>query len=418
MTAHSVYPEDSEVVGGRLVIGGCDAAELAMEHGTPAYVVAEQDLRQRAREFKRALADAHDGEGEVVFASKSFPALAVLRVFAEEGLSVDCASGGELAMALRAGFDPERIYLHGNAKSDDELRAAIEAGVGTIVLDGADPDRLERIVPEGRRQRALVRVTPGVHADTHEAIMTGHAESKFGYPPPTAAAIAHRDWERIEVVGYHFHLGSQLTEVAPFRAALGTLAGLGELPVYNLGGGMAVAYTRHDRPPDPADWVRSLVELAHELVGADKKLVIEPGRALVANAGVTLYRVEDIKRIGGTEHAGLSFVAVDGGMSDNMRPMLYGAVYEAEVADRVGDGDPYTLVGKHCESGDVLVRAASLRDPQPGDVIVTPVTGAYGHSMANNYNGLNRPPVIFCSGGEARVVVRRETFEDLVARHV
>ena len=417
MTARSVYPEDSEIVGGRLVIGGCDAAELAAEFGTPAYVVAEEDLRSRARVFKDALANAHAGEGDVVYASKSFPALAVLRVFAEEGLCVDCASGGELEMALRAGFEPEKVYLHGNAKSEAELRAAVEAGVGTIVLDGADPERLERIVPEGRRQRALVRVTPGVHADTHEAIMTGHAESKFGYPPPRAAAIAHRDWERLEVVGYHFHLGSQLTEVAPFRAALGTLAGLGALPVYNLGGGMAVAYTRHDRPPDPADWVQSLVELAHELVGADKKLVIEPGRALVANAGVTLYRVEDVKRIGGEQHAGLSFVAVDGGMSDNMRPMLYGAVYEAEVADRVGDGDPYTLVGKHCESGDVLVRAASLRDPVAGDVIVTPVTGAYGHAMANNYNGLNRPPVVFVSGGQAREVVRRETFDDLVARH-
>ena len=421
MTARSVYPEDSEVVDGRLVIGGCDAAELAAKHGTPAYVVAEQDLRNRAREFKRALADAHPGEGEVVFASKSFPALAVLRVFAEEGLSVDCASGGELEMALRAGFAPESVYLHGNAKSEHELRRAVDVGVGTIVLDGPDPQRLEAIVPEGRRQRALVRVTPGVLADTHEAIMTGHAESKFGYPPQRAAQIAHHDWERIEVVGYHFHLGSQLTEVAPFRPALGTLAGLGDMPVYNLGGGMAVAYTRHDRPPDPAEWVRALVEIAHELVGRDKKLVIEPGRALVANAGVTLYRVEDIKRIGGTEHVGVDYVAVDGGMSDNMRPMLYGAVYEAAVVDRMGDGGvggTYSLVGKHCESGDVLVRAASLRDPRAGDVIVTPVTGAYGHSMANNYNGLSRPPVIFCSGGEARVVVRRETFDDLLARHV
>jgi diaminopimelate decarboxylase len=262
-----------------------------------------------------------------------------------------------------------------------------------------------------------VRVTPGVHADTHEAIMTGHAESKFGYPPPTAAAIADRDWERIEVVGYHFHLGSQLSELGPFRAALGTLAGLGEMPVYNLGGGMAVAYTRHDRPPDPGEWVGALADIAHELVGSDKTLVIEPGRALVANAGVTLYRVEDVKRIGGTEHAGLSFVAVDGGMSDNMRPMLYGAVYEAEVADRVGDGEPFTLVGKHCESGDVLVRAATLRDPRAGDTIVTPVTGAYGHSMANNYNGQPRPPVVFVKDGDARVVVRRESYEDLVARH-
>jgi diaminopimelate decarboxylase len=417
MTARSVYPDHSAIEDGRLVIAGCDAVELAREFGTPAYVFAEDDLRDRARTFRDALETAHPGPGEVVFASKSLPVMAALRLFAEEGLSVDCASGGELHLALRAGFDPSRVYLHGNAKSVAELRMAVEAGVGHIVLDGADPQRLERIVPEGRRQRALVRVTPGVHADTHEAIMTGHAESKFGYPPPTAAAIADRDWERIEVVGYHFHLGSQLSELGPFRAALGTLAGLGEMPVYNLGGGMAVAYTRHDRPPDPGEWVGALADIAHELVGSDKTLVIEPGRALVANAGVTLYRVEDVKRIGGTEHAGLSFVAVDGGMSDNMRPMLYGAVYEAEVADRVGDGEPFTLVGKHCESGDVLVRAATLRDPRAGDTIVTPVTGAYGHSMANNYNGQPRPPVVFVKDGDARVVVRRESYEDLVARH-
>jgi diaminopimelate decarboxylase len=339
-----------------------------------------------------------------------------MRLFAEEGLAVDCATGGELHLALGAGFDPAKVYLHGNAKSDEELRTAVERGVGTIVLDGADPERLERIVPEGRRQRALVRVTPGVHADTHEAIMTGHAESKFGYPPATAVEIAFKPWERIDVQGFHVHLGSQLFDVGPFRAAAGTLAGLGALPVYDLGGGMAVAYTRHDRPPDVAEWVRELVSIAHELLGADKKLVIEPGRALVASAGVTLYTVEDVKRIGGSEHAGLSFVAVDGGMSDNLRPMLYGAVYEAEIADRVGDGDPYTVVGKHCESGDVLIRAASLRDPRRGDVIVTPVTGAYGHAMANNYNGLPRPPVIFCKDGDARVVVRRETFDDLTRR--
>ena len=417
MTARSVYPQHSAVEDGRLTIGGCDAAELAREFGTPAYVYAEDDLRARAREFKAALAAAHPGAGDVVFASKACPVTAVLRVFAEEGLAVDCASGGELHLALRAGFDPERVYLHGNAKSEAELQMAVDAGVGHVVLDGPDPDRLERIVPPGRRQRALVRVTPGVHTDTHEAIMTGHAESKFGYPPPTAAAIAHRDWERIDVAGLHVHLGSQIFDRSPFRAALGTLAGLGDFPVYNLGGGMAVAYTRHDDPPDPHEWVAALIEIAHELLGRDKTYVIEPGRALVANAGVTLYGVEDVKRIGGTEHAGLSFVAVNGGMSDNMRPMLYGAVYEAEIADRVGDGQPYSVVGKHCESGDVLIRAAALRDPHAGDVLVTPVTGAYGFSMANNYNGLPRPPVIFVSGGDARVVVRRETYDDLVARH-
>jgi diaminopimelate decarboxylase len=188
--------------------------------------------------------------------------------------------------------------------------------------------------------------------------------------------------------------------------------------VYDFGGGMAVAYTHHDQPPDPAKWVASLVEISRELIGPGKTLMIEPGRALVANAGVTLYTVEDIKRIGGTEHKGIDMVAVNGGMSDNMRPLLYGAVYEAAIADRMGEGRPWTVVGKHCESGDVLIRAASLRDPEVGDTLVTPVTGAYGHAMANNYNGIPRPPVIFCKDGDARVVVRRETYEDLHARDV
>ncbi len=416
MTARSVYPQHSSVDGGRLAVGGCDAAELAREVGTPAYVVAEDDLRDRARAFVAALREHHGPRGSVVYASKAFPCTAALRIFAEEDLSVDCASGGELHLALRAGFDPARVVLHGNAKSEWELRAAVEAGVGTIVLDGGDPERLERLVPAGRRQRVLVRVTPGVHADTHEHILTGHADSKFGYPPQTAAEIARGDWQRLDVAGLHFHLGSQLFDASPFRAAMGTFAGLGRFGTYDVGGGMAVGYTRHDRPPVPHEWVGDLVAIAHELLGTDCELLIEPGRALVANAGVTLYTVEDVKAIGGSEHHGLSFVAVDGGMSDNLRPMLYGAVYEAEIADRVGDGDPYTVVGKHCESSDVLVRAASLRDPRPGDVLVTPVTGAYGHAMASNYNGVPRPPVVFAKDGRSRVVVRRETFEDLTAR--
>jgi diaminopimelate decarboxylase len=420
MTTRSVYPLHSTVDEGRLAIGGCDAVELAREFGTPAYVYAEDDLRDRARAFRDALAEAHPGESEVIFASKAFPCTAALRIFAEEGLSVDVASAGELHLALNAGFDPSRIYLHGNAKSEAELQMAVDAGVGTIVLDGSDPERLERIVGEGRRQKALVRVTPGVHADTHESIMTGHAESKFGYAPATAHAVATREWQRIEVVGYHVHLGSQLFDHSPFRAALATLAGMRRFPVYDLGGGMGVAYTHHDRAPDPLEWVGSLVEIAHEMLGTDVKLTIEPGRALVAGAGVTLYSVEDVKRREGQEGGpGLSFVAVDGGMSDNLRPMLYGAVYEADLADRVGaDGQPYTVVGKHCESGDVLIRGATLADPAPGDVLVVPVTGAYGHAMASNYNGVPRPPVIFCKDGEARVVVRRETLDDLVARDV
>jgi diaminopimelate decarboxylase len=400
-----VYPDDSSVDDGVLTIGGCDARDLAREFGTPAYVVAEDDLRARARAFTGALGDA----GEVVYASKAFPCTAVLRVFAAEGLGCDVASGGELHLALRAGFDPARLYLHGNAKSEAELAQALEAKVGTIVLDNeAEADRVQAL---GGGARLLARVVPGVDADTHEHILTGQAGSKFGMAPDAVRALA----ERVELAGLHMHIGSQLRSLDPYRRAIATLADVGDFDVYDLGGGLAAPYVPEDESLAPADWVRGVVAAAREHLGADKWLVIEPGRALVANAGVTLYTVESVK----PGLAGETIVAVDGGMSDNLRPMLYGAAYSASLAERMtADGGVCTVVGKHCESGDVLVRDVRLPDPRPGDVLVTPVTGAYGHAMANNYNGVPRPPVIFCSGGDARVVVRRETYEDLHGRDV
>jgi diaminopimelate decarboxylase len=407
MTVSSVYPQHSSTEGGRLSIGGCDAVELAREFGTPAYVMAEDDLRERADAFRDALTTAHDGPGRVVFASKALPCTAALRLFAEEGLGVDVASGGELHLALRAGFDPADIVMHGNAKSHDELRAAVDAGVGLIVLDGSDAEKLTDLGVRG--QRCLVRVVPGVEADTHEGIMTGQDGSKFGLSPEAAADFIASAPPSVDVAGLHFHLGSQLFDAAPFERAVQTLASLGRFEIYDLGGGMAVGYTREDRPPTPGAWVRDIADIANDVLGDDIELLLEPGRALVANAGVTLYTVQDVKR---------GFVAVDGGMSDNLRPMLYGARYEAEIADRLGDGDAFQVVGKHCESTDVLIPAALLREPRPGDVLVTPATGAYGHAMANNYNGIPRPPVIFCRGGDARVVVRRETYDDLTARDV
>ena len=404
-----VYPEDSSVADGVLTVGGCDARDLAREFGTPAYVVAEDDLRAGARAFVGALAAAHEGPGEVVFASKAFPCTAVLRVFAEEGLGCDVASGGELHLALRAGFAPDRLYLHGNAKSEAELRMALEAGVGTVVLD--NEHEAARLAALGGGPRVLLRVVPGVDADTHEHILTGQAGSKFGMTPDVARALA----ERVDVAGLHMHIGSQLRSLDPYRRAVAALARVGDFEVYDLGGGLAVRYLERDDVPSPEEWVRHMVAAAHAELGAGKSLVLEPGRSLVANAGVTLYRVESVKPGVGGER----IVAVDGGMSDNLRPMLYGAAYEAAVADRMGaGGDVCTVVGKHCESGDVLVRDVRLPDPRPGDVLVTPVTGAYGHAMANNYNGVPRPPVIFCSDGDARVVVRRETYEDLSGRDV
>jgi diaminopimelate decarboxylase len=406
--AAAVYPEHSSVEGGRLSIGGCDALELARDFGTPAYVVAEDDLRARARAFLAALSAHHDGPGEVLFASKAFPCTAVLRVFAEEGLGCDVASGGELHLALRAGFAPERLYLHGNAKSDAELRMALEAGIGTVVLDSEhDADRLLAL---GGGPRVLLRVVPGVDADTHEAILTGQAGSKFGLPPDRARALA----ERIGAAGLHMHIGSQLHSLDPFRRAIAALARVGDFDVYDLGGGLGVAYLPGDAVLAPDAWVAGVVEAAHAELGAGKSLLLEPGRALVANAGVTLYTVESVKDGAAGEH----IVAVDGGMSDNLRPMLYGAPYGAALAGRMGEeaGMTCMVVGKHCESGDVLARDVELPAPRVGDVLVTPVTGAYGHAMANNYNGVLRPPVIFCAGGDARAVVRRETYEDLHGR--
>ncbi|MGO9907050.1 MAG: diaminopimelate decarboxylase [Solirubrobacteraceae bacterium] len=417
-TLSAVYPLGSRVnEQGRLEIGGCDTVELAREFGTPAYVVAEDDLRWRARAFLDALAARH-ADYDVLFASKAFPCTAVYRLLAEEGLACDVASGGELFLALRGGFDPARIYFHGNAKSVEELCYAVDAGVGHIVIDSLhELERLERVVAEaGRRQEVLIRITPGVAGDTHHAISTGQADSKFGFAPAAAREAIARiaDAPHLELVGLHFHIGSQLLALEPFRDAVRMLAALGDFPVYNVGGGLGVAYTSADRPPAIADYVDAIVSTLHDELGPDKRLLLEPGRAVVANSAVTLYTVETVKRNVST------WVAVDGGMSDNLRPMLYGSKYEALVADRplASGGELCKLAGKHCESGDVIVRDVWLSDPAPGDVIATPVTGAYGYSLANNYNAVPRPPVIFCQDGEARVVVRRETYEDLAARDV
>jgi diaminopimelate decarboxylase len=412
-TLSSIYPLGSRVnEAGRLEVGGCDVVELVREHGTPAYVVAEDDLRARARSFRAALT-ARNRDSDVLFASKAFPCTAVYRLFAEEGLACDVASGGELHAALSAGFDPARVYLHGNAKSQAELAAALDAGVGHVVIDNFDEiDRLAGLL-DGRRQKVLVRVTPGIKPSTHDFISTGQLDSKFGLAPDDARVAIERvqATDGLELRGLHMHIGSQIFELESFRRAIEAIAPLGDFPVYDLGGGLGVAYTTGDEPPTIEDYVEAKVSAAHELLGSDRRLLIEPGRALVANSTITAYRVESVKR-------GVStYVAVDGGMSDNLRPMLYGSVYEAVIADRLAPGGELCHVaGKHCESGDVLVHDVHLHDPRPGDVLVTPVTGAYGHALANNYNGVPRPPVIFCRDGDARVVVRRETYADLLAR--
>jgi diaminopimelate decarboxylase len=406
---------------GHLEVGGCDVLAVAEEFGTPAYIYAEDDLRARARAYREAF-ERRGVDGEVLFASKAFPATAAYKLFAEEGLSVDVASGGELHLALAAGFDPSRIHMHGNNKTDEEILMAARAGIGHLILDSFDEiERCERLLDAPIK--VLIRVTPGIKPSTHDYITTGQLDSKFGFGTGDATG-AERAIERVlaseklELVGLHAHIGSQIFELEPYRlaiAALGELAG-DWCKVVDVGGGLGIAYTEDERPPAIDDYVGVKVDGVREVFGDEVKMMIEPGRSLVANAGVTAYRVGTVKEIPGIR----TYLAVDGGMSDNLRPMLYGSRYEALIADRVlAEPDTLaTVAGMHCESGDVIVRDAMLAAPAVGDVLVTPATGAYGHAMASNYNGVTRPPVIFCRGGEARLVVRRETFDDLTARDV
>jgi len=417
----AVYPIGSRIgEDGHLEIGGCDVVELAAEFGTPAYVYAEDDMRARARAYREAFERRTD-DFEVLFASKAFPCTAAYRLFAEEGLSVDVASGGELHMALRAGFDPARIHMHGNNKSDEEILFAARAGVGHLIVDSFDEiERCERLLDGSRK--VLIRVTPGIKPSTHDYVQTGQLDSKFGFG--LEDGLAGRAIERIlasdvlELVGLHAHIGSQIFELEPYRLAI---QAIGELAgewcrVVNVGGGLGIAYTAEDEPPSIDSYVEVKVRTVAEVFGKGVRILVEPGRSLVGNAGVTVYRVGTVKEIPGIRN----YVAVDGGISDNLRPMLYGSRYETLIADRGGDAPDTaaTIAGMHCESGDVLVRDAMLAAPVPGDVLVTPATGAYGYAMASNYNGVARPPVVFCRDGDARVVVRRETYEDLTARDV
>ena len=388
-----VYPLGSRLNElGRLEVGGCDVVELAREFGTPAYVYAEDDMRARARTFLEAFR-ARTEHFEVIYASKAFPCTAVYRLFADEGLSADVASGGELHLALAGGYDPARLYMHGNNKSPAELNYAIERGIGHIVVDSFD--EIERL--RGRSQRVMLRVTPGIEPSTHSYIQTGQVDSKFGFGleevPRAVDACAAAG---LELCGLHAHIGSQIFELEAFEKLAEVLGPMGDWPLLNLGGGLGIAYTREDDPPSIEAYVEALLRRAPDGV----TVLSEPGRALVGNAGVTIYTVGTVKRVAGVR----TYVAVDGGMSDNLRPMLYGARYEAEIADRFGGEDVCTIAGMHCESGDVLVRDVPLADPRPGDVLVIPATGAYSHSMANNYNAVPRPPVIFCNDGDARVV--------------
>ncbi|MGE0880640.1 MAG: diaminopimelate decarboxylase [Acidimicrobiia bacterium] len=404
---------------GRLTIAGCDLVELAAEHGTPLFVYDEQHLRNRCRQAIEAF-----GPDSVVYASKAFLCKAMARLAHDEGLMIDVATGGELHVALAAGVPAQRTVLHGNNKSIDELRNAINAGVHHIVVDSFDElDRLDALHASGetggRRPRVLLRITPGIEAHTHEFVRTGQEDSKFGFGVRSGAAAAAAKRAStstsVELFGLHAHIGSQVFAMASFEQAvevLGSIVNEFELPELTIGGGLGVAYVSGETSPAFADWATA-VHQAVVAAGVTAHVTVEPGRAIVASAAVTLYSVGTIKPLPGIR----TYVSVDGGMSDNPRPVLYGSGYEAflprvPLAERPA---AVRLVGKHCESGDLLINEAWMpEDLAVGDIVATPVTGAYGYSMASNYNKVPRPAVVFVRDGAARPVIRRETYDDLV----
>jgi diaminopimelate decarboxylase len=412
----SLFPPGSHTDGdGSLVVGGCRLDDVATEFGTPALVVAEDALRDKAREYLNAFRSRWP-HADVAFASKSFPCTAVQRVMVEEGLHLDVAGGGEILTAIKAGADPDKLVLHGNAKTDEELEIAVKHGLGLVVVDNFDDiDRLERIVPQGHRQRCLVRVIPGVEAATHASQATGHAGSKFGLMPDDARdAIARIERSSaLQLDGVHTHVGSQLLNVEQLAAAVEPIAKLGTFETYDLGGGLGVRYTYDEHPPTVDDYAEAMTAQASALLPEGSRIIVEPGRSMVATSACTVYRVTTVKR-GLVTH-----VAVDGGMGDNLEVSLTGQRFEAALVDRVGgDGETVTIVGRHCESGDQLVEGIALRDPVVGDLLALPVTGAYCYTMSNQYNGARRVPVVFARGGKARLVVRRDTWDDLLGRDV
>ena len=414
-----LLPATAAVVDGELSLGGVRASKLAEEFGTPLVVYCRQTLLNQARAYRTAALDAR-----VLYSVKAFQNLALLRLFAAEGLGADVSTLGELSFALRADVPPDLIIVHGNNKSDEELRAAAEAGVSLVVLDALD--EVERAAEAGVR-RVLVRATPGIDAETHDAIKTAHLGSKFGLPPDqTLEAIERGRSAGLDVAGLHVHIGSQLLELGAARMTVDWLAGfaaecraqLDWTPlVIDLGGGLGIQYVEGEAGPPADQFVRTLLERVqrawelHDLPLPE--VVLEPGRSLVGRAGVTLDRVGAVKRASETT----TYVAIDGGMSDNPRPQLYGARYTALLANRADEAanGAFCVCGKHCESGDVLIDRVELPEPWRGDLLAVPATGAYTLGMGSNYNSVTRPAAVLVSDGEATLIRRRETVDDLFA---
>ena len=420
---------------GHLTVGGVDTVKLAEKYGTPLYVMDENAFREQCRIYKNA-ATLHFGEDALpLYASKALCFTEIYRIAAEEGMGIDCVSGGELYTAKRAGFPADRIYFHGNNKTDKDISDAMDMGVGTFVVDNCDELMAvsEQAQSRGIKQRILLRITPGIDPHTHRAIMTGNVDSKFGNAIVTGQAMEivkkAIDAKGVELVGLHCHIGSQIFDIEPFADAARIMTQFiarikeecyFEIRELNLGGGLGVKYTEYDRDVDYASAIADIAKIVRELCReygvAMPKVRLEPGRSLVAAAGATLYTVGSVKEITGFRN----YVSVDGGMPDNPRYALYQSQYTALIANRATEPKAYraTVAGRCCESGDLIGENMELQRPVRGDILAVLVTGAYNYSMASNYNRIPRPPVIMIKDGEDRVVVRRETYEDIVRNDV
>jgi diaminopimelate decarboxylase len=408
-----VFPETASVERGELAVGGVLVSRLADDFGTPLVVYCEQTMRSVARAYRSV-----DPDALVVYGTKAFPNVAVLRLLADEGLGADVSTRGELEFALRAGLGGDRIVFHGNNKSDEELAAAAAAGA-LVVVDALD--EVERAVAAGVR-RVLVRVTPGIEAETHESIQTAHSGSKFGLAPDDALAAVRAGLAvGLDVRGFHVHIGSQLARVDESLAAADRLAELGRRSsaelgwrpqVFDLGGGAGIRHSRNEQLPEAPEFARALVERFRAAWPEPARLILEPGRSVVGRAGLSVYRVGVVKRT-----PTVTYVAVDGGMSDNPRPQLYAARYEALLANRATEptAGAFRIAGKHCESGDVLIDRVELPEPRRGDLLAVPATGAYTLAMASNYNGVPRPAAVLVADGAAQLIRRRETLDDVLA---
>lgn len=414
-----------------LETGGCDTVELAREFGTPLYVMDENRIRENMRSYKNALFTCYGENGKVYYASKALSAMYLYSIAKEEGLGVDVVSGGELYTALKAGFDPRNICFHGNNKSYDELVMAVDSGVGLIVADSRrEIGMLDTLAKErGKTQRILIRIKPGVEAHTHEFISTGQIDSKFGFAIENGEADEIAEYvsslSNISLVGLHCHIGSQIFELSPFKLAAEVMMNLYlklktryNLPmsILDLGGGFGISYVAEDTPVEYPLYIEAVSDviknICKETGEALPYIMMEPGRSIVGDAGITLYKIGNIKDIKGVR----KYVSIDGGMGDNPRYILYGAEYDGVLANRAGDEacETVTVCGKCCESGDIIIKDAHLPQASPDDILAVMSTGAYNYSMSSNYNRIPRPAIVMASNGKAKLIVKRETYEDLI----